>query len=150
MPQLEHLLDEWARSVIRAEPHLEPHLDEIRDHLRTDAQARIDEGAEVASAFAAAIGAFGAPREVAFEFLKSSIPSHSRILKYVAAYLLAVLVLTAVIVVVDDFYPLNVTWVAIGLTSIVTLPAIAIPFHLERLFLARCAGMASAPPGRSG
>lgn len=150
MPRLEHLLDEWAQSLIRSEPHLERHLDEIRDHVRTGAQARIDGGAEVANAFASAVGSFGAPREVALEFLKSSIPSRTLILKYVVAYLLTVLLLTAGIVLIDDFHRLNVMWVAIGLTSIVTVPAIAIPFYLERLFLERCAGLGTTPSDLAG
>lgn len=132
MPQLDDLIDHWAQSLATAEPRLARHLDEIRDHVRTDVQTRIDGGDDAANAFASAVGAFGAPRDVAMEFLRSTIPGRALILKYVGAYIVTALVLTAAVVIVDTYYPLNVMWVGLGLGSLMILPAAAIPFYLER------------------
>lgn len=131
MPPLDHLIDQWAQTLKTSEPRLGRHLDEIKDHVRTDAQRRIGEGADVSSAFAAAVGAFGAPRDVADEFLKSAI-SRTVVLKYAGAYLAAALVLTTAIVVVDGYHPLDVQWVVAGLMVVMLLPVLAVPFVLER------------------
>lgn len=136
MSQLDHLIDQWAQALKTAEPRLGPHLDEIKDHVRTSAQVRIDAGAETSNAFAAAIGTFGAPREVANEYLKSARAGRNFVLKLVGAYLATVMVATAAVVLVDAYYPLDVEWVAIRWTFVVTLPAVALPFVL-RSFLAR-------------
>ena len=136
MSQLDDLIDQWAQTLKTAEPDLGPHLDEIKDHVRTDAQTRIDDGSATSTAFAAAIGTFGAPREVANEYLKSSRAGRRFVLLLAGAYLAVVLVLTTALVVVDGSFPLDVKWVGIGWTLVVVSPAVALPFVL-RSFLAR-------------
>lgn len=113
MPRLDELIDQWVHTLGDAEPALKPHLDEIADHVRTDAQERISAGADVHDAFAAAIGTFGAPRQLAKEFLKSK-PSEERLaLKVTAMYLAASLVLAAAIIAIDKLVlPLNPTRLA--------------------------------------
>jgi hypothetical protein len=130
MSRLDDLIDQWAQALKASEPRLGPHLDEVKDHVRTSARARIDAGAEVSDAFAAAIGAFGAPREVAAEYLKSARAGRRFVLELVGAYVAAVLVLTAAVVVLDNFVPLDVKWVGIGLSFVATLPVAALPFVL--------------------
>jgi hypothetical protein len=97
--------------------------------VHADAQQRIDAGADVPTAFAAATDAFGPPGELANEFLKSGLRAHTLALRYTAIHVLAVMVLTAAIIVVDKtYYPINVKWVGIGLTFLAVLPSLAVPF----------------------
>ena len=137
MQLLDSLVEEWAKKLKTSEPHLRWHLDEIKDHVHADAQQRIDAGADVPTAFAAAIDTFGPPGELANEFLKSRLRAQTLALRYTAIYVLAFMVLTAAIIVVDKtYYPINVKWVGIGLTSLAVLWAFAMPFvvrsRLER------------------
>lgn len=129
MPRLDGLIDEWVRTLGEAEPALKPHLDEIADHLRTDVQARVNAGADLTDAFAAAIGAFGAPRELAQEFLKSERRREERIaLRLTAMYLVASFLVTAAIVGIDKLVvPLNPTWFGLLLVFVVN-PLLMLPF----------------------
>lgn len=142
MPRLDELIDQWVHALREAEPALEPHLDEIADHVRTDAQERISAGADMPDAFAAAIGTFGAPRQLVKEFLKSK-PSEERLaLKFTAMYLAASLVLTAAIIAIDKLVvPLNPTWL-LPVWLFVLNPLLALPF-LAR-FLTQRGGVRTA------
>jgi len=120
MTTLDDMIDEWVRTLGQAELPLKPHLDEIADHVRTDALGRIGAGAEVPDAFAAAIGSFGAPREVAREFLKSEPSEERTALRFAVVYIVASLLVTAAIVGIDKVViPLDSTLVALVLVFVV-------------------------------
>ena len=56
---LELMLERWSRDAANTEPSLRPHLDELTDHLRSEVEARLAEGAELNEAFATATTALG-------------------------------------------------------------------------------------------
>lgn len=133
MPQLDERIDQWVDALGTAEPALRPHLDEIGDHVRSDARARVRAGADPSSAFAAAITAFGAPRNLAIEFVKSE-PSEERLaLNFVALYLIVTLLVTATFIGIDKLVlPLDPTW--FGLVWMFVLnPLIMLPFIVRYL-----------------
>lgn len=63
-------LEHWTRDTASAEPRLRPHLDELADHLRSDVEARLESGADLDTAFAAAVTALGTPAELSREYAK--------------------------------------------------------------------------------
>ncbi len=67
---LEARLDRWTRDTAAAEPRLRPHLEELADHLRSDVGTRLAGGANLDTAFAAAVTALGTPTELSREYAK--------------------------------------------------------------------------------
>ena len=112
MPQLDELVDEWVRGVEASEPALGPHLEEIADHVRSDARDRVQAGSDVPSAFAAAVGAFGAPRDLAHDYTASAYRSQRRAATTYAAVMIGgTLVLTGAVVAIDKLvHPLDPRW----------------------------------------
>jgi hypothetical protein len=136
MHRLDDLIDRWVATLTEAEPALKPHSDEIADHVRTDAQARVEAGADMSDAFAAAIGSFGAPRELAREFLRSEWNEDRLALRLVAWYLAVVLLITVGFVAIDKLVvPLPTTAFALAWLFILN-PLLMLPF-VFRFFRAR-------------
>lgn len=134
MHRLDELIHRWVATLLEAEPALKPHLDEIADHVRTAAQVRIDAGADLSDAFAAATGSFGAPRELAREFLRSAWNEERLARRLVAWYLVAAILVTVGIVAVDKIvFPLpSPPWFAIAWVFILN-PLLMLPFVLQFL-----------------
>ncbi|MPZ20575.1 MAG: hypothetical protein GEV06_22065 [Luteitalea sp.] len=108
-----------------------------RSRKTTHAQARLSAGVDVPEAFAAAIGTFGAPRELAKEFLKTGPGEQRLAFKLTAMYVAASLLLTAAIVGVDKLViPLNPTWTAFVLVFLLH-PLLILPFAMRYLKVRR-------------
>lgn len=101
MPSLDALISQWANQLHATHPELVPHLDEFADHVRSSAQASIDDGAAVEDAFAAALGSFGAPADLGAEFHKNSTVRRRRERIAVGTYLLITAVFTGAVLLVD-------------------------------------------------
>lgn len=114
MRQLDELVDAWVRSVATSEPHLVPHLDEIADHLRTDARERVRSGSDLPSAFAASVGALGAPRALAHDFAATEHRWERRLTtRFALATIIGTLVVTSAVVAIDKLvHPLDPRWFA--------------------------------------
>lgn len=138
MHPLDDLIAQWAAALEASEPALAPHLDEITDHVRADAEARVAAGAEPSQAFAAALGSFGAPREVAADFRKTAL--HFERKAVAAASIVLSLVLVAVVLVIDKLVrPVDPAWLAVAWVVIVLSSEGVIP-HLLRWRERRAAG----------
>lgn len=144
MPQLDELVNQWVQHLETSVPALAPHLDEIADHVRADAQARIDAGSDVSVAFAAAVEAFGAPRDVAKDYLVSVRRSERRAAAGYGAVVIGVsLIVTTTAVLIDKaFYPLDPRWLALGL---VVPPVAALCIFMWRLSNNRAASRLGEP-----
>ncbi|MCN0153284.1 hypothetical protein [Salinispora arenicola] len=144
MPQLDELVNQWLQHLETSEPALAPHLDEIADHICADAQARIDTGSDVSVAFAAAVEAFGAPRDVAKDYLVSARRSERRAAAGYGAVVIGVsLIVTTTAVLIDKaFYPLDSRWLALGL---VVPPVAALCIFMWRLSNNRAASRLGEP-----
>lgn len=127
MSPLDDLVDQWVRQLARTEPALAPHLDEIADHVRTDAETRIEAGADVTTAFAAAVGAFGVPRAVADEYRRTARRHEKKFAAWYLAVTLGVtlLVVTAIVIVDKTYYPIDPAWAAFA--WVLFLPHLCLP-----------------------
>lgn len=114
MRSLDELVATWVEAVAAAHPLLRPHLEEIADHVRTDAQARVESGSEVAAAFAAAIGAVGAPHDMARDYAITEDREERRLAgRFAAATILGTLAATAIVVAIDKrVQPIDPRWFA--------------------------------------
>lgn len=130
MHPLDDLIAEWASTLEGSEPALVPHLDEIIDHVRADAEARMAAGADASTALAAALGSFGAPRDIATDYRKTAAHREHRVAAVTT--IVASLVLTAAFVAVDKAVrPLDATWLVLGWAVFVLPIDSALP-HLLR------------------
>jgi hypothetical protein len=114
MRQLDELVDAWMDAVGDAEPLLRPHLEEIADHVRTDARARVASGSEVPAAFAAAVGAIGAPHDIAHDYAITEDREERRLAgRFAVATILGTLAVTAIVVAIDKrVQPIDPRWFA--------------------------------------
>ena len=101
MSSLDALIGQWAGQLRATHPDLVPHLDELEDHVRTSAQARIDDGATVEDAFASALGSFGAPEHLGREFQKNTTVMKGKERVAVGAYLIITALFTGAVLLVD-------------------------------------------------
>ena len=107
MPSLDALVSQWTDQLRATHPGLTPHLGEIADHVRSNAQDRIDDGAAIDDAFAAALGSFGAPTDLSGEFGKNSTLRKSKERRAVGTYLLITAIFTGAVLVVDRRFDLG-------------------------------------------
>lgn len=115
MSQPDEMVDAWVEGVASSEPELAPHLDEIADHLLSAARERMAAGTPAPEAFAAAVAAFGAPRDLASQYVVSSHRTEMRhATRFAAITVVTTLVLTATVVAIDKlFYPIQPIWTVV-------------------------------------
>ena len=116
MPSLDALIGQWTEQLRATHPELAPHIDELADHVRSSAQARIDDGAAVEDAFASALGSFGAPEDLGGEFSKNAVVLRAKERVAVGTYLLITALFTGAVLLVNWRFDLGnqaLTWLLV-------------------------------------
>lgn len=107
MSSLDTLIAQWAEGLRSSHPDVNAHIDELADHVRSSAGELISRGVAVEEAFATALGALGAPSDLQSEFGKNTALQRRTERRVIGLYLLATLLCTSAVVLIDARYNLG-------------------------------------------